>query len=308
MTVTGADVDQALDGFADGFSFQCRSPVLGTPADLGLAYEDVTFPSSDGVPLEAWFIPAPGARTAVIVNHPMGFTRSGLPADQLPWRSVWEPSGNAISVDLKPDYRILHDAGHHVLAYDLRSHGLSGAANGSLATSGIYEARDVVGSLEYVRRRADTADAAIALFSRCLGASSTFAAMTQRPESFDDVRCLLAVQPVTAKIILHRRLAGLGLGNHIDDLERRIELRTGILFAPRSPQCWARNVRVPTYLYAVRDDVLTDPSDVQTMFDNIAVDDKELHWIEGTTARFDGYLEFQRRPEPMLDWMATRLA
>ncbi len=30
--------------------------------------------------------------------------------------------------------------------------------------------------------------------------------------------------------------------------------------------------------------------------------DKELQWIEGTMARFDGYLGFQRRPQPILDW------
>jgi hypothetical protein len=58
----------------------------------------------------------------------------------------------------------------------------------------------------------------------------------------------------------------------------------------------------------VRDDVLTHPSDVQTMFDNIPVEDKKLQWLTGTTARWDGYLEFLRRPEPMLEWLATHLA
>jgi hypothetical protein len=39
----------------------------------------------------------------------------------------------------------------------------------------------------------------------------------------------------------------------------------------------------------------------QTLFDNIPVVDKKVHWIHGTSARCDGYLEFQRRPEPMLE-------
>ena len=38
------------------------------------------------------------------------------------------------------------------------------------------------------------------------------------------------------------------------------------------------------------------------MSDNIPVADKRLQWIAETTARFAGYLEFQRRPAPMLDW------
>jgi hypothetical protein len=46
----------------------------------------------------------------------------------------------------------------------------------------------------------------------------------------------------------------------------------------------------------------------QTMFDNIPIEDKKLHWISGTTARWDGYLEFQRRPRPMLDWFAKHMA
>ena len=56
---------------------------------------------------------------------------------------------------------MLHDAGYNVLAYDLRNHGLSGAANGGVVTHGFTESRDVVGSLEYIRSRPDTRDMAI---------------------------------------------------------------------------------------------------------------------------------------------------
>jgi hypothetical protein len=69
----------------------------------------------------------------------------------------------------------------------------------------------------------------------------------------------------------------------------------------------AGNVTIPTYLDQVRDDVLTEPGDVQAIFDNIPAADKQLHWIEGTKARWDGYLEFQRRPRPVLDWFDTHL-
>lgn len=169
------------------------------------------------MPLEGWFIPAAGSNTLVIANHPMGFTRSGIPAHLEPWRSEWSASGNAFEVDLIPDYRILHDAGHNVLAYDLRNHGHSGAANGGIASSGIFEARDVVGSLDYVRGRRDTRDLASGLFSRCLGCSSTFAAMAQFPEAFDGVRYLVGPQPVTARTIIERRLDAMGLADRIDE-------------------------------------------------------------------------------------------
>jgi pimeloyl-ACP methyl ester carboxylesterase len=238
----------------------------------------------------------------------MGFSRSGIPAHREPWCSVWQASGNDFEVDFLPDYKILHDAGYNVLAYDLRNSGLSAAANGGIASSGIFEARDVLGSLRYARQRADTQDVAVGLFSRCMGCSATFYAMTTTPDAFDEVRCLVAPQPVTMATIVTRRLALAGVApDRISELERRLVLRTGIGLARRAPREWAKGVRVPTFLYQVKDDVLTEPEDVQAMFDNIPLTEKKLEWIRGTTARWDGYLEFQRRPQPMLEWFGIHM-
>jgi hypothetical protein len=302
------EADEALRRFADGFSWLRRAPVLHSPSEHGLEYEDVTFPARDGVPLEGWFIPAPGSGKLIIANHPMGFSRSGMPTQYEPWHADWAASGNGFEVDLVPDYKILHDAGYNVLAYDLRNHGLSSAANGGVSTHGITEWRDVAGSLAYARTRPGTGDMTIGLFSRCMGAVATFAAMTRSPAAFDGVRCLVSPQPVTPRIIVERRLAVMGLGDRLDDFNTLIRLRTSVGLEQRIPQEWARNVRVPTFLYQVRGDILTHPSDVQAMFENIPVAEKKLQWIEGTTARWDGYLEFQRRPQPMLDWFAQYMS
>jgi len=300
--------DEALRRFADGFSWLRRAPVLHSPAEHGLDYEDVTFPARDGVPLEGWFIPAPGSGKLIIANHPMGFSRSGMPTQHEPWHADWAASGNGFEVDLVPDYKILHDAGYNVLAYDLRNHGLSSAANGGVSTHGITEWRDIAGSLTYARTRPGAGDMIIGLFSRCMGAVATFAAMTRCPAAFDGVRCLVSPQPVTPRVIVERRLAVMGLGDRLEDFNTLVRLRTSVGLEQRVPQEWARNVRVPTFLYQVRGDILTDPSDVQAMFDNIPVVEKKLQWIEGTTARWDGYLEFQRRPQPMLDWFAQYMS
>lgn len=312
--LTDTEIDRLLAQFAEGFATldRHRAPVAHSPAEAGLDHEDVTFPSADGVPLDGWFVPATGSDKLIIANHPMGFSRSGQPTHLDPWHAEWAPSGNGVEVNFVPDIRILHDAGYHVLTYDLRNHGLSGAANGGIATSGWLEARDVVGSLRYARARLDPAATAIGLFSRCLGANSTFAAMTQFPAEFTGVRCLVAPQPVTTQVIVARQLALAGvpadrIAAAIEDLDRRITLRTSFGFAARDNSEWARHVTVPTFLYQVRDDVLTEPGDVQTMFDNLPVADKKLQWIEHTTARWDGYLEFQRRPQPMLDWFAAHM-
>jgi hypothetical protein len=70
-TMTEERIAQTLDRIADGFSHMARSPVLHSPAEHGLDFSDVTFPSRDGVALEGWFIPAAGSGKLVIANHPM---------------------------------------------------------------------------------------------------------------------------------------------------------------------------------------------------------------------------------------------
>ncbi|MBP2337574.1 pimeloyl-ACP methyl ester carboxylesterase [Saccharothrix coeruleofusca] len=306
-TLTARQAEEVLDRLAGAFLNPVRSPVLRTPAEEGLEYEEVTFPARDGVPLEGWFIPADSDRL-VIANHPMGFNRSGLPTHLEPWASTWGPTGNDFEVDFVPDYRVLHEAGYNVLAYDLRNMGLSGAANGGAVTSGRYEARDVLGSLAYAASRRDTKDMAVALFSRCLGANATFAAMRQDPAAFEGVRCLVACQPVSDRVIMGRVLEILGVGaDRLDDLDRRVLVGTSVGFRDRPDAEWARHVRVPTYLYGVHDDSLTEPADLERMFEVMDVRDKRLAWVRGTSARWDGYLEFQRRPQPVLEWLSRHV-
>lgn len=315
-TVTQApstlDDDQAaraLKAIADGFRNQIRSPILATPAQEGLEFEDVTFPSEDGVPLEAWFIPRPGSDKLVIANHPRWFNRYGLPSHLEPWRSLGGVAGNDFEVSFIRDYRLLHDAGYNVLTYDLRNHGHSGSGNGGLITSGRFESRDVVGSIDYARSRADTRGMSIGLFSRCLGCNSTMFAMARRPERFADVRCMIGVQPLSVRAIMSRMLALRGIGAHrIDQLDAAVRLVTSFGIDDLSPRGAARGVTIPTLIYQVRDDLMTEASDVQAIFDNIPASDKELFWIEGTTRRWDGYTQFQREPARILSWLERRMS
>lgn len=146
----------------------------------------------------------------------------------------------------------------------------------------------------------------IGLFSRCLGANSTFYAAGLRPDVFEDIRCVVAAQPVTTKVIIGRQLGLMGISeDHLDDLDRRIQLTTGIGFSDQDPLPWAANMTVPTFVYQVRDDTLSTPGDVQAMYDAMPTAEKHLHWVTDTNRRWDGYLEFQRNPQPMLEWFAT---
>jgi hypothetical protein len=104
------------------------------------------------------------------------------------------------------------------------------------------------------------------------------------PDPLDDKLDAIARQPFRAKFHLRGR-----------------DRVTAELRGPSTIRLHAREL---AGMERPRGDILTDPSDVQAMYDNIPVADKKLQWIEGTTARWDGYLEFQRRPQPMLDWIA----
>jgi hypothetical protein len=73
--LTEEQIDHLLQGMADSFAQQLRAPILHSPGEHGLDYEDVTFPAVDGVPLEGWFIPAAGShklrqRPAGAAGHP----------------------------------------------------------------------------------------------------------------------------------------------------------------------------------------------------------------------------------------------
>ena len=47
---------------------------------------------------------------------------------------------------------------------------------------------------------------------------------------------------------------------------------------------------------------MTRPDDVQAIYDAIPATAKKLHWIDGTTRRFDGYNYFGEHPEVAIDW------
>jgi uncharacterized protein len=303
--MTQVEIEKTLQSIADGFRVWPRAPIMHRPDEAGLEYEDVAFASQDGVPLEGWFIPASGSHKIVIANHPRWFNRAGLPSHLEPWKSFAGATGNDFEVNLIPDYKILHDAGYNVLTYDMRNFGQSGAANGGIFTVGRFKYRDVLGSLNYVRSREDTRGMTIGLFSRCVGCNATMFAMTKHPKVFEGVRCMVSPQPLSSRVALERGLERLKIPAHyINDLEERIRLHTSFRLDDFSPVPWAKNVRIPTLLYQVRDDLYTRPSDVQAMYDNIPIAEKKLIWIEGTTRRWDGYTYFQREPKQMLEWFA----
>jgi dipeptidyl aminopeptidase/acylaminoacyl peptidase len=98
------------------------------PAQYGLTYEEVAFPSRDGLTLRGWFIPAPEARGTVVFCH-----------------------GQAGSMDPDVKYApVFHERGYNVLMFDFRGHGRS---EGRHVSMGYYERQDLLGATDYLQSR-----------------------------------------------------------------------------------------------------------------------------------------------------------
>ena len=278
-----------------------RTPVLRRPDEVGLQYEDVFFPSLDGVPLDGWFIPA-DSNKLLVVDHPLSCNRYGFPGHLPRWNTMF----GGFEVNFLPELKHLHDAGYNIVTYDIRNHGLSGIGNGGIVGIGLLEWRDVVGSLRYVRGRKDLASMTLGLSSRCLGANSTMVAMSRMPGEFRDVRCLVALQPVSSRTFVEKTFSNLNLdpveGTKL--FEERIHELTGFHMDELTPIPYAKNVRVPTLQVQLRRDKAIDVSDSQTIFDELGATEKELFWIEGSDQRFHAYNYFGQHPERLLDWLA----
>jgi dipeptidyl aminopeptidase/acylaminoacyl peptidase len=302
--MTESEIQKTLITFAETPTKPVRSPILRWPEEYGLEYENIFFPSMDGVPLDGWFIPAKGSNKLIICNHPLWFNRYGFPGHIEPWHSMFAAAGNTFEVNFMPDYKNLHDAGYNVLVYDLRNFGLSGAASGGVCTNGLREARDVIGSLQYVNSRSDLKGMTKGLFSRCMGANATIIAMAKHPEYFTDIKCMVAPQPISLRAFYEVTLGNMGMPERINELDTEIKKVTGFPMDEMQPNQYSKYVKVPTFMTQVKDDVMSRPADVQEIFDNIPGTDKKLFWIEGTTRRFDGYNYFPENPAMMLDFFA----
>ena len=205
-------------------------------------------------------------------------------------------------VNFLPEYKALHDAGYNILAYDIRNHGMSGQGNGGIVGIGLLEYRDVIGSLRYAAGRPDTKDMKKALLSVCLGADSTAVAWSKHPEEFAEIQAMVMLQPVSANYIVDEFVKAVGIDDGYANFDKAVHERTGFHLAEQSPLEHVKAVSVPTLVAQVHHDTMTRPQDVQDIYDAIPVAEKSLHWIEGTTRRFDGYNYFGVHPEVAVEW------
>jgi pimeloyl-ACP methyl ester carboxylesterase len=125
-----------------------RRRLRKTPEDYDLPYESVSFLSSDGLRLAAWFLPPPGMapQAAIVVCH-------GYPMNR---------------AEMLPHAKFLHEAGFAVLLFDFRAMGESA---GEISSLGYHEVDDLRGALNYLQSRPDTEHLPVGVLGHSLGAA-----------------------------------------------------------------------------------------------------------------------------------------
>lgn len=137
-----------------------RTPLASRdPGDLGIGYQDVTFPAADGVPLSGWYIASgrqSGAGPAVVLLHGSGSSRSAV----------------------LDHAAVLAARGYGVLLYDARGHGESG---GTAMDFGWYGDPDVSGAVTFVGGLSGVDSAAVAVVGMSMGGEEAIGAAASDP-------------------------------------------------------------------------------------------------------------------------------
>jgi hypothetical protein len=127
--------------------------ILLTPRSAGIAFEEVTFSSEDGVKLQGWFIPNPSAR-----------------------RNLLYFQGNAGNMSGRIDkIRQFHAMGFNVLMFNYRGYGQSA---GRPSEQGVY--RDGRAAFDQLASRADVGGMPIVLYGSSIGGAVAIDVATRR--------------------------------------------------------------------------------------------------------------------------------
>lgn len=168
-----------------GVFFQPEREHVRTPAQLGLAYEDVHLETADGVRLHGWFLPAraPACGTILFLH------------------------GNAENVSTHIGSVLwLPARGFNVFLPDYRGYG---ASAGAPSFPGLQA--DIDAALGHLTARPDVDPGAIALFGQSLGAAAAIAYVADSPRRAH-IRALVAESPfASARDIAREKLASFWL-------------------------------------------------------------------------------------------------
>lgn len=159
-------------GFGTRFIFSSTSDVRATPAQDGLSFKDVWFPSADGVRLHGWLVPGEKSRPLVVFFH-----------------------GDAANITYRVDnIRFLHRMGLPVFIFDYRGFGASKGR--ALRERDLYQ--DARGALLWLESRGWRPHRMI-FYGRSLGAAIALQAAVEHPPAGLILECPFTSLPAIAR-------------------------------------------------------------------------------------------------------------
>jgi uncharacterized protein len=278
-----------------------RQPVPKTPKDYSMDFQDIEFKAADGVNIKGWLIPAKSNKL-IVITHVGGLTKYGSTRQFSSFSKLYNEEVEFLKVA-----RHLHHEGYGVLMFDFRNHGESGSSpNGGKTGVGLEEYQDVVAAMDYIQSNESLKDKDVGFVSFCMGANSTIIAMSKQPDHFKNVKCLVAIQPISMEVFvrtyLRRRLTLFGATLLFPLIKLFVNLQSKYRLQDMSPAKFVKDLKVPTLYVQTRNDPWTELDDICGFYENTPTE-KEFFWIEGMTHRFQGYQYFGEHPEKMLEWL-----
>lgn len=301
LSVFGAMV---LFGIAAAFSARLmvkpyRTPLWTDPKEAcGLAFEDVAFDATDGVPIKGWFVPAEQAGPAptILLLHGWPWNRIGTRQD----RALSDfPGGKP--VDLMPLLAAYHAAGYAVLMYDIRNFGQSGGDG--LYTAGWLEHRDLLGAIDYLDTRDDVDPDRLGAVGFSNGGNCIVFALAHT----DRLNAGIAIQPTTVSVFMGNFTRPFGpIGRMLGKATQLFySLRGGPKLSHIQPtQALIGAAQTPMLYVQSTGDRWGTRADVEAMIDATPV--AEGYFPE-TEHRFEGYQHMVAHPKRSLDFLARHM-
>jgi pimeloyl-ACP methyl ester carboxylesterase len=276
-----------------------RQPIVRTPAEFDLSFQEVAFKSTDGLNIRGWFIPAESGRTdkVILLTHPMPMNRHGFLAKNQGFPPMFKTD-----VDLLKTIAALHKAGYALLAFDLRNHGKS---DDGITGNGLSEYQDVLGAVNYINDRADLKVEEIGFVCFCMGAASTMTALSKGKDQLTNARFLVAIQPVTSSVFFRSYMKAVYTPLSlllIPIVDKIVQLRGGYAFEEMAPGRFCKDIDIPTMYIQAKEDPWTDLDDIRSFYESTP-GAEELWLIEGEMGRFDAYNYVGEHPDRVLDFV-----
>jgi pimeloyl-ACP methyl ester carboxylesterase len=284
--------------FSSLILYSHRQPIVRSPEDYGLAFESVEFESADGLRLKGWFVPGKTEKT-VVITHPFPFNRHGFLAENQGMLKLFKTD-----VDLLKTAQAVNHAGYSVLMFDFRNHGESGSG---VTGVGLNEYMDVVGGVNYLKNRFGSPE--VGFVSFCMGANSTLVALSNAKAALADVKCVVAVQPVSASVFVRSFMRAVFTSASlllVPVVDKMCQWRGGYRLKEMSPLKYCRGVETPVLYVQAKTDPWTELSDIEGFYGETA-GPKELWLIEEKMGRFDAYNYVGDNPEKIINFLKQHL-